>query len=208
MKYRLHLLLFFAFLFGCGYLHADSRVALQKELVRGHYLSGGTAAIYEAFKLRLNKYTRIRTVNFMGKGFLMHEVVQEPLSCVERYIKSRCESYEIKNISGWRPENSFKAQADYRQQEYSNHIFGLALDINPNDNPCCGCVKAWAKNPRCLEENGAQVFEVGAPIGAHTIPACWVEAFKQYGFHWLGDDVLRDTMHFEFLAEPGSVGCP
>jgi hypothetical protein len=38
-----------------------------------------------------------------------------------------------------------------------------------------------------------------------AMPACWVSAFEQYGFYWLGHDELKDTMHFEFLGDPNKV---
>lgn len=212
MKKRLLLWIFFCVLLGytLGYLgrvNADGRPPLQTELLRGYYLSKGDDGIYNAFKVRLNKYTQIRPVSFMGRRVLLHEVTREPLRCVERYIHEHCGEYEIKAMSGWRPTNTFKAQSNYKRQEYSNHVFGLALDINPQENPCCGCVKDWAKSPLCLPENGARFVDSGAPLGAYSIPQCWIDAFKQHGFHWLGDDALRDTMHFEYLAEPGAVSC-
>jgi hypothetical protein len=37
------------------------------------------------------------------------------------------------------------------------------------------------------------------------MPECWVHAFERYGFYWLGHDVLRDTMHFEFLGDPARI---
>jgi hypothetical protein len=38
-----------------------------------------------------------------------------------------------------------------------------------------------------------------------AMPECWVHAFERYGFYWLGHDVLRDTMHFEFLGDPDRI---
>ena len=37
------------------------------------------------------------------------------------------------------------------------------------------------------------------------MPECWVHAFERFGFYWLGHDVLRDTMHFEFLGDPDRI---
>ena len=37
------------------------------------------------------------------------------------------------------------------------------------------------------------------------MPECWVHAFERFGFYWLGHDVLRDTMHFEFLGDPDKI---
>ena len=38
-----------------------------------------------------------------------------------------------------------------------------------------------------------------------AMPECWVHAFEKYGFYWLGNDQLQDTMHFEFLADPERI---
>ena len=102
----------------------------RQELVRGWYLQS-TDTIEQAFQLRLQEFTQIRPAKFLGATIRggMHEVTREPLRCVERYIRQRCgaDPYRIKNLSGWRAENSFKKQKNHRRQEYSNHIFGLAL---------------------------------------------------------------------------------
>jgi hypothetical protein len=38
-----------------------------------------------------------------------------------------------------------------------------------------------------------------------AMPECWVHSFERYGFYWLGHDVLRDTMHYEFLGDPDRI---
>ena len=189
-----------------GFAHASKP---RQELVRGWYLQS-TDTIEQAFQLRLQEFTQIRPMKFLGAAIRggMHEVTREPLRCVEQYIRQRCgDPYVLNHLSGWRAENTFESHPDRRRQEYSNHIFGLALDIDSKRNPCCGCVKDWAKNPLCFDE-GAHPYESGPPMGAYALPDCWIRAFKRYGWHWLGDDPgLRDTMHFEFLAVAGSVTC-
>jgi hypothetical protein len=32
-----------------------------------------------------------------------------------------------------------------------------------------------------------------------------VDTFERFGFYWLGNDVLEDTMHFEFLGDPDKI---
>jgi hypothetical protein len=84
----------------------------------------------------------------------------------------------------------------------SNHLFGIAIDIDPDRNPCCGCVGAWPDHPAC-KGSVSTVYERTA------LPRCWVHAFERYGFYWLGRDrELRDTMHFEFLADPDRITAP
>jgi hypothetical protein len=32
-----------------------------------------------------------------------------------------------------------------------------------------------------------------------------VNAFTKFGFYWLGEDPMQDTMHFEFLGDPDTI---
>ena len=178
---------------------------IQQFLVRDHYIPLGAKGFQQAAEYRLKHYTEIRTTTFFGRAVRLHHKVHEPLRCVERRIKQACrDAYRPKTLSGWRPHNSYKLAKAEAFQEYSNHIFGIALDIDPDLNPCCGCLGDWAKVERCRVP--AKPDET--PLGRHEIPACWISAFEQHGFYWLGrDPQLRDTMHFEFLAQPGSVTC-
>ena len=95
-------------------------------------------------------------------------------------------------LSGLRDKNT------YHGGEVTNHLWGIALDLDPKLNPCCGCTKKWKASPLC-KKKVTEEFERMA------MPKCWVDAFEKYGFYWLGHDVLKDTMHFEFLADPEKV---
>ncbi len=158
----------------------------------------------------------LNTTTFMGHVVVLHSKVIPAFKCVERDIKRDCmvstelcdkynsagecvrkhsEIYKIRqNVSSWRDRDS------YLDEEFSNHNFGVAVDLDPALNPCCGygCQAQWQKHPRCQ-------WKVD-----HTkrseIPQCWVDAFKRYGFYWLGEDRdIGDTMHFEFLADPDKI---
>ena len=178
---------------------------VQRFLVREQYIPLGAKGFERAAEYRLRHYTRIRPTTFFGLAVRLHEDIHQPLSCVEKRIKRSCsDGYRPKTLSGWRPYNSYKLAKAEAFQEYSNHIFGIALDVDPELNPCCGCVGDWAKVERCRVPAAANE----TPLGRHEIPECWIQAFEEYGFYWLGrDPQLRDTMHFEFLAPPGSVTC-
>jgi hypothetical protein len=130
---------------------------------------------------------------FFGHALTIHERVAPALACVEKRIEASCtkpsERYTPRHIGGLRTENTI------RGGEISNHLFGIAVDIDPEQNPCCHCVIKWQKNPRCKNKGHS-------PYDRADIPRCWVEAFERYGFYWLGNDALEDTMHFEFLGEP------
>ena len=152
----------------------------------------------EGFGLeRYNKdkaYSNATVVRFMGLPLQIHKKIAPALRCVERYIRRSCtgphERYAPRAIGGFRQANT------YRGGEISNHLFGIAIDIDPDRNPCCGCVSPWPNHPACKAASET-VFERTA------LPRCWIDGFERYGFYWLGRDPdLRDTMHFEFLGDP------
>jgi len=152
----------------------------------------------EGFGLeRYNKekaYSNAVNVHFMGLPLQIHKKVAPALRCVERTIRRTCtgphERYVPRAIGGFRLANT------YRGSEISNHLFGIAIDIDPDRNPCCGCVAPWPNHPACRAPSDT-VFEQTA------LPRCWIDAFEHFGFYWLGRDPdLRDTMHFEFLGDP------
>lgn len=132
-------------------------------------------------------------MTFMGLPLRVHKKIVPKLRCVERTIRQSCKgptkSYVPKAIGGFREANS------YRQGEVSNHLFGIAVDIDPDRNPCCGCVDPWPTHPACNTKPRT-------PFAISELPKCWVDSFEQYGFYWLGRDKLEDTMHFEFLGDP------
>jgi hypothetical protein len=174
---------------------------IQDFLVRSHYLAHGNTGIHKANSYRVVEYTGIRHTKFMGKPIMLHHKAHGPLACVEKQIKKQCnDDYKPMALSGWRTRNTIKGH------EISNHVFGIAIDIDPHLNPCCGCVANWAKVPRCKD---AQVPADGSkPMGKYELPECWIRVFKENGWYWLGDEpTLRDTMHFEYLAKPGTVTC-
>jgi hypothetical protein len=135
-----------------------------------------------------------KAARFMGLPLVLHEKVVPALACVEAQLLRECSDhpYRPKRVGGIRLENTFK---DY---EVSNHVYGIALDIDPELNPCCHCVGKWSERSICAK-TVSSVFERMA------MPKCWVDVFERYGFHWLGHDELEDTMHFEFLGDPERI---
>jgi len=131
---------------------------------------------------------------FMGLPVRMHRKVAPVLPCVEEEIKRTCADhpYTAHALAGIRFKNT------YRGGEVTNHAFGIAIDVDPNLNTCCGCVKPWNDAPRCHRPAKTEYDRM-------EMPECWVHAFERYGFYWLGHDVLQDTMHFEFLGDPDRI---
>ena len=136
---------------------------------------------------------QLRPVKFMGIRTLLHERVIPALRCVELALERDCreEPYRPRLLAGARQTNT------YFGGDVTNHVYGIALDIDPEQNPCCNCVEPWRSNPRCRGKKSD--FERMA------MPPCWVSTFEKYGFYWLGHDELKDTMHFEFLGDPDKI---
>jgi hypothetical protein len=113
--------------------------------------------------------------------------------CAEQAVIQSCTAtpYTPVRLSGLRTRNT------YHNGEVSNHVYGIALDIDPHLNTCCHCVAEWAEHPLCSRE--------GTVFDRMAMPECWVRQFQRYGFYWLGDDALQDTMHFEFLGDPNHI---
>jgi hypothetical protein len=131
---------------------------------------------------------------FMGLPVRMHRKVVPALACVEEEIRRSCADhpYTAHALAGIRFKNT------YRGGEVTNHMYGIAIDVDPNVNTCCGCVKPWNDAPRCHRPAKTEYDRM-------EMPECWVHAFERYGFYWLGHDVLQDTMHYEFLGDPDHI---
>jgi hypothetical protein len=132
-------------------------------------------------------------VSFFGVSVSVHRRIAPALSCVETSIRARCADhpYQPYVLSGLRKHNT------YVSGEISNHLYGIALDVDPKRNPCCGCIGDWSASERC--QNDKSKFQ------RMDMPRCWVTEFERFGFYWLGHAKIEDTMHFEFLADPSQI---
>jgi hypothetical protein len=193
----------------------------QAFLVRGNYIpkwnapadekKRAAAAHQEAIRYRTEQYGYhagfgksewnahpptfyVVDTTFMSLPVKMHKRVVPALKCVEEAIKKECTAtpYTPRALAGIRYKNTFQGG------EVTNHIYGIAIDIDPGLNSCCGCVKPWNQDPRCFKTPKTEYERMG-------MPECWVHVFEKYGFYWLGHDVLQDTMHFDFLGDPEKI---
>ena len=127
---------------------------------------------------------------FMGRPIRINQRIVPVLACVEEQIKSECgDEYKPQRLSGIRTKNT------YHNGQASNHIYGIAVDVDPTKNTCCLCVGKWREHKLCEKE-------VESIYDRMAMPECWVHVFERFGFYWLGRDRMQDTMHFEFLGDP------
>ena len=187
----------------------------QRFLERKSYVRGGVldaVAHRRAVAYRVEKYGNVegsgvtggdgsmaashaKGTTFFGHPLSVHERIVPALRCAERKLETTCTGkvsrYEPRQVGGFRFANTI------RGGEISNHLFGIAVDLDPEENPCCHCVDKWKTNPRCKLQ--------GSAYERAKVTRCWVKTFEHYGFYWLGDDTLEDTMHFEFLGRPERI---
>jgi len=132
-------------------------------------------------------------VTFFGVQVSIHRRIAPALACVETGIRAHCTDYPYQPyvLSGLRKRNT------YLNGEVSNHVYGIALDVDPTRNPCCGCIGGWGESERCQNEK--------SKFQRMDMPRCWVTEFERFGFYWLGHAKIEDTMHFEFLADPSEI---
>ncbi|MEP7051779.1 MAG: hypothetical protein ABJB12_15555, partial [Pseudomonadota bacterium] len=78
-------------------------------------------------------YDSAVVVHFMGLPVQVHKKIAPALRCVEHYLRRACtapsERYTPRAVGGFRQNNT------YRGGEISNHLFGIAIDIDPERNP-------------------------------------------------------------------------
>jgi len=136
-------------------------------------------------------------ITFMGLRVRLHRKIIPAVRCVEQQLRTQCanEHYAPRRLSGIRTRNT------YHTGEITNHVYGIAIDIDPDRNTCCHCVAKWRDHPLCKRQVQS-IFE------RMSMPECWVNVFERYGFYWLGHDTLQDTMHFEFLGVPEAIRAP
>jgi hypothetical protein len=96
----------------------------------------------------------------------VHERIIPALKCVEAALKSNGagKEYTPRAMGGIRFTNT------YRGVEVSNHIYGIAVDIEPDRNTCCGCVPPWNEHALC-KDTKRSIWQRMA------MPKSWVDTF-------------------------------
>ncbi len=139
----------------------------------------------------------LTTIDFMGKKVRVHKAARDDFLKVVNDIKL-CEDDETKNYDFWNPAWGGDAGGTYNCRKNRNnpskmsmHAYGMAIDINPWENPNC------PKDPKC---NGGMTYD-------YNIPDCVIDAFKKNNFKWGGDfNSVKDYMHFEWVPPEVRAG--
>ena len=77
----------------------------------------------------------------------------------------------------------------------SQHSYGLAIDVNWDDNPCFYNTNVNVTNGYGGYKPGTNKFSVTQKV---------INIWKAHGFYWGGDWTgKKDTMHFSYTEKPG-----
>jgi len=111
-------------------------------------------------------------VNFLGKQINIHPLAAGCLTAVANEIKTKGIDYDIKSMGGYRYDSN---NGSTNIGEKSYHTYGVAVDINPQQNP----------------------FTTG--VASYDMPEGYIAAFNHHGWSWGGNwRSVKDYMHFEF----------
>jgi len=165
-------------------------VALEYRIRRYGFIRGVGSPTWNPYP----PVTYTEQTTFFGIKVRLNKRIIPALACVEEEIRRSCAkaAYKPEVLDGIRFKNTLY------NGEVTNHAFGIAIDINPGENSCCGCLPPLDSWPTCKRP-------AASPFERTKIPKCWVDSFTKYGFYWLGYDPIGDTMHFEFLGDPDAI---
>ncbi len=124
----------------------------------------------------------IVSVNFLGGSVQIHRQFAPSLQRIDAAWRARGGNsfYRVTSVGGY---NCRRIAGSNR---YSNHAYGLAVDINPAQNPHC---------PR--QCNGRNVLIT-------NMPPEFVQLFRSEGWGWGGNwNSSKDAMHFSKASNEG-----
>lgn len=141
----------------------------------------------------------------LHKGqILVHKLIKDEV--IIFFDKAKSMRFPIHSVIpivkfGWSDEKSMEANNssafNFRKVEgsdkYSNHAYGLAIDINPFNNPVIYSNGRISPQGAEYKEDGEGVFTADHPL---------VKGMKRQGFRWGGDwTTLKDYHHFDKIQK-------
>ena len=175
-----------------GYSYNEKAPVKREQLRYVHILHMGVDGLVHEGELIVNKSIAIDVLDIFYELYKIGYVL-ESVVLVDEYGADDNVSMAVNNSS------AFNARKVADTQVWSNHAYGLAIDINPLYNPYVGegdnVMPATARQyvDRNLE------FDMKLDAGDEC---CRI--FIEHGFTWGGDwENVKDYMHFE--KQPDSV---
>ncbi len=142
------------------------------------------------FSSAQERETKVISIPFQGKTISVNPIVAPLFKKIDSQITAANTGYAFTQIStgSWRCVRSPKVkivdqttcQTSTGKIARSKHSYGIAIDINPTDNPFC--------TPSC----------------SYTLPQKVIDIFKANDFSWGGDwPGAKDYMHFDWKGNQG-----
>lgn len=129
------------------------------------------------------------TVNFAGKNIRVHNFAKDAFQAVSTEIGAIPYPITRAETFNWRTQRG--------SSKMSLHSFGIAIDINPDQNPYC---PAWAD--RYTDSEQRKICQE-AQIPITDIPLQIIDIFEKHDFQWGGKwNSVKDPMHFEWRGGP------
>ena len=126
------------------------------------------------------------TVNLFGHNVQVHTSIRSKLEAINSTWQAQSPRYRVYSVGGY---NCRKIRGS---NSYSVHAFGLAVDINPDDNP--HCPNYYDPKRLCGGEN----------ILVTNMPLAFRGLFSSRGFGWGGNWTRsKDAMHFSDASNEG-----
>jgi hypothetical protein len=176
----------------------------------GSGVDAGTGNFYGVGKLQdcyLNTYGSSKTeiekklvyVKYGRREYRVHELVAKNFAAALEEINASGTNYDITtSMSG----GTYAWRANVNKPTYlSTHSFGIAIDINPEQNPNCPNTCATGGGCSCVGGNNCESM---CRSGRYDLPQEVIDAFKNNGFTWGGDwRSVKDYMHFHYKGHCG-----
>ena len=158
--------------------------------------------------------SKLKTISFQGKSIQVNRIIAPLLTKINQQITDLAITYNFKEVGSfnWRcvcsPEIKYPDPEDCHTRtsctdingkiQLSKHSYGLALDINAQDNPYCTIGddnKLYRGGKECpIHDNGKY----------YDIPEEVITIFKANDFRWGGEfSGAKDLQHFDWQGNIG-----
>lgn len=186
-------------------IHSEENIIIDSNMTFAEATKGTEAPKPLLDSLRLLDVEYYSFDKKLHKGqILVHKLIKDEV--IIFFDKAKSIRFPIHSVIpivkfGWSDEKSMAANNssafNFRKVEgsdkLSNHAYGLAIDINPFNNPVIYSNGRISPEGAVYNEDGEGVFTADHPL---------VKGMKRQGFRWGGDwNTLKDYHHFDKIRQ-------
>jgi hypothetical protein len=165
---------------------ATAKITKVEETEEGTIGVKGDTIVVNGETISATDPSEIVSIKLFDRWVEVNKAIVGDIEAIDRAWRNstnpKIRNYVIKRIGGYRAGSTVKGTSG---EYWSAHGFGIAIDINPDENPY---VKS-SDDSKCVTD----------------MPAEFVQLFKDQGWGWGGNwETPKDAMHFSKLA--GEIG--